>query len=461
MTHRFLTTLIAALSLLMLAACPGQQGGGNAQGDYHPSNANVPPSKALYPHYLDRPYTDIHADARQAWFLVEVSYLVVKDKYDRAQQLKESADAAERAEGQRLYNEVVGEVQTVIFGTNATVEQLFQSAIAAEPDNPLNYASYAVYLKPRKRYSSDTQYVDTEKEAVENIEKAIELWPDEPRFYYMKIYTLSEPHQAHEWIRSQGMEADAIRTRVKEISDIYDELEKRDPENSYVNYSRALFLARIYTPEFGDEPIREIIRELRKGNAKPEGWFYFPPPLAPRTHDASHPMVYANQEGPVYVDHWLHWGNLDPFAVNQLVRLVDGTSSWPQDKKDIGEVMYMLYALGRLQPFDRTFFNLQLKCLHKQQEAQNPQSEEATKLAAATRFLNEQYLDISNQLYKDKLVKDETRFGVLAIEDLETSSLSGQKYMYKYMQGPQAAYLKRAGEILGLEFPLPEDPTKW
>ncbi|MCB1217393.1 hypothetical protein KDL44_08360 [bacterium] len=464
MTHRFLTTLIAALGLLMLAACPGQQSGsgtGKAQGNFNPANANVPPSKALYPHYLDRPYTDIHEDARQAWFLVEVSYLVIKDKYDRAQQLKESADAAERAEGQQLYNEVVGEVQTVIFGTNATVEQLFQSAIAAEPDNPLNYASYAVYLKPRKRYSSDTQYVDTEQEAIENIDKAIELWPDEPRFYYMKIYTLSEPHQAHEWIRSQGMEVDAIRTRLKEISDIYDELEKRDPENSFVNYSRALFLARIYSPEFGDEPIREMIRELRKGNAKPEGWFYYPPPLAPRVHDASHPMVYAEQEGPVYVDLWLHWGNLDPFAVNQLVRLVDGTSTWPQDKKDIGEVMYMLYALGRLEPFDRTFFNLQLKCLHRQQEAQNPASEEASQLAAATRFLNDQYLDISNQLYKDKLIRDETRFGVLAIEDLETSSLSGQKYMAKYMQGPQAAYLKRAGEILGLDFPLPEDPTKW
>ena len=29
------------------------------------------------------------------------------------------------------------------------------------------------------------------------------------------------------------------------------------------------------------------------------------------------------------------------------------------------------------------------------------------------------------------------------------------------LQGPQAAYLKRAGEILGLEFMLPEDPQDW
>ena len=78
-----------------------------------------------------------------------------------------------------------------------------------------------------------------------------------------------------------------------------------------------------------------------------------------------------------------------------------------------------------------------------------------------TRFLNEQYLDVSNKLYRDKLITDETRFGVLAIEDMENSTLAGKKYMYKYMQGPQAAYLKRAGEILGLDFPLPEDPEKW
>lgn len=463
MMYRYISTLIAALCLLFLAACPsgGQKAAKGDEYTFDTANANVPKETKLYPHYLDRPYTDIHEDAQQAWFLVETSYLVVKDKYDRAQKLKESSDPAEKAEGQKLYEEVVNEVQTVIFGTNATVEQLFKSAIEAQPDNPLNYATYAVYLKPRKRYSDATQYVDTETEAIDMLDKAIEIWPDEPRFYYMKIYTLTEPHQAHEWIRSQGMEMDAIRTRLGEVSDIYDELEKRDPENNFVNYSRALFLAKIYVPEFGDEPIREIIRELRKGNAKPQGRFYYPPPVPPYAHDAMYPRVYAAQEGAVYVDHWLHWGNLDPFAVNQLVRLVDGTSTWPQDKEDIGEVMYMLYALGRIEPFDRTFFNLQLKCLHKQQEAQNPASEEASQLAAATRFLNEQYLDVSNKLYRDKLITDETRFGVLAIEDMENSTLAGKKYMYKYMQGPQAAYLHRAGEILGLDFPLPEDPEKW
>ena len=135
MMYRYISTLFAALCLLFLAACPsgGQKAAKGDEYTFDTANANVPKETKIYPHYLDRPYTDIHEDAQQAWFLVETSYLVVKDKYDRAQKLKESSDPAEQAEGQKLYEEVVGEVQTVIFGTNATVEQLFKSAIEAQP----------------------------------------------------------------------------------------------------------------------------------------------------------------------------------------------------------------------------------------------------------------------------------------------------------------------------------------
>lgn len=461
---RHVSILMALAALLLLSACPGGGGGQKAENDlgaFDTKGVQVPEDANPYPHYLERPYTDIHDDAVQAWFLVETSYMVIKDKYDLAQQLKESDDPEERAEGDRLYAEAVDEVNNVVFGTNPSVEALFNSAIEAEPDNPLNYATYAVYLKPRKRFSEGGQFVNTEPEAIEMLDKAIEIWPDEPRFYYMKIYTLTEPHQAHEWTRSTALETDALRMRIKDVSDIYDKLEDADPNNAFVNYSRALLLAKLYTPEFGEEPIREIIRELRKGNSKKRGRFYFPPPLAPHTHDAIKPKLYASQTEPVYVDMWLHWGNLDPFAVGQMVRITDSSLSWPQDKKDIGEVMYALYALGRLEPFDRTFFNLQLKCLHRKQQAQAPGSQEQINLAAATRFLNDQYLTVAKRMYADKLVTDETRLGVLAIEDMENSSMSGKKYMYKYMQGPQAAYLKKAGEILGLEFPLPEDPEKW
>src|SRR5690606_26785587 len=108
------------------------------------------------------------------------------------------------------------------------------------------------------------------------------------------------------------------------------------------------------------------------------------------------------------------------------VRITDGSLTWPADKKDIGEVMYMLYALGRLEPFDRSYFNLQLKCLHRQQDAQAPGSEEKSKLAAATRFLGEQYLSVSKRMYKDGLIEDETRLGVLAIEDMERGPQSGK-----------------------------------
>jgi hypothetical protein len=461
MMYRYLSTLMAAICLLLMAACPkATEKTGNDP--FKPENARVKSVEDPYPHWTERPYLDIHEDARQAWYLVEISYLVIKDKYSAAQELKNSADAAERAEGQKLYSEVVTEIDRVVFGTNDSVEALFNSAIEAEPDNPLNYATYAVYLKPRKRFAEGPNFKNTESEALEMLDKAIELWPDEPRFYYMKIYNLTEPHQAHEWSRSAAMEADVIRMRTAEVLDLYAKLEEVDPQNSFVNYSHALFLAKIYTEELGKEPIDEMIRELRKGNAKPNGRFYYPPPLKQFEFDAMRPKLYANQTEAVYVDLWLHYGNLDPYAVNQMVRIIDVSQSWPADKKDIGEAMYALYALGRLEPFDRTFFNLQLKCLHrKQEEMVKTNMEEANKIAETTRFLNEQYLAVSNRLYDDGVVKDQTRLGVLAIEDMENSPLSGNKYMYKYMQGPQAAYLKRAGEILGLDFPLPADTSKW
>lgn len=459
--YRYFSTLTAAVCLLLLAGCPkATEKSGNDP--FRPENAHVQSSVDPYPHWTERPYLDIHPDAQKAWYLVELSYMVIKDKYSEAQKLKDSEDPAERAEGQTLYAQVVVEIDRVVFGTNDNIEALFNSAIESEPDNPLNYATYAVYLKPRKRFSDGSNFKNTENEAIEMLDKAIALWPDEPRFYYMKIYNLTEPHQAHEWSRSVAMEDDVIRMRTGEVLDLYKKLEEVDPNNSYVNYSHALFLAKIYVEELGEEPINEMIRELRKGNAKSEGKFYYPPPLMPFEHDALRPKLYANQTEAVYVDMWLHWGNIDPFAVSQLVRIIDVSQTWPADKKDIGELMYALYALGRLEPFDRTFFNLQLKCLHhKQSDMATTNPAEANKIAEATRFLNEQYLAVSNRLYKDGVVKDETRLGVLAIEDVENSPLNGNKYMYKYMQGPQAAYLLRAGEVLGLDFPLPADKSKW
>ena len=82
---------------------------------------------------------------------------------------------------------------------------------------------------------------------------------------------------------------------------------------------------------------------------------------------------------------------------------------WPQDKEDAGALMYMLWQIGRTLPYDRSLFSLQLKVLIAMQSTVEAGTGDALKLAEAARFLNEQYRDAANEMYKVKLIEDPTR----------------------------------------------------
>jgi len=107
-----------------------------------------------------------------------------------------------------------------------TVDGLFQEGIKNQPQNPLNYAAYAIYLKPRKRLEPKG-FIDTYDEALANIDKAIKLWPDEPSFYITKIYILTAPHQAHEWMRSGALEDVAIHEHMDQVNDLFKQAERK------------------------------------------------------------------------------------------------------------------------------------------------------------------------------------------------------------------------------------------
>ena len=107
---------------------------------------------------------------------------MIKQKYVDANKLMASSDPKEKEKGSKLKSTLTPEIERNIFGVNDKIDQLFKDAIAAQPDNPLNIATYAYYLKARKRFHKDGSTNDTEQEAMELMDQAIALWPDESSF---------------------------------------------------------------------------------------------------------------------------------------------------------------------------------------------------------------------------------------------------------------------------------------
>jgi len=460
--HTWLTCFVA-LCVVALSACPAQDN--SASSNSGPSVTMKSAANETQPKYpiprSERPYQDIHKGAKDAWSLVETTYFVVSDKYQRATKMLHSENASEREEGSLLRQEEGMEVENKIFTIHEEVEQGFLDAIEAEPDNPLNYATYAYFLKARKRQLPDgSGSVETEAEALRMIDKAIELWPDESSFYMVKVHILIEANRCHEWFRGSAGEEYVLYDRLPQLKELFANAEKYYPDNHWINYYYAIILARLTPPDKWEEVRREILREVRSGNDKEFGFFAFPPPLPPYPFDERKVSLMAASVEAQYVDHWIHFGHYDALGISMLVDGMTKDMTWPEDKEDIGEIMFFLWQVGRTLPFDRTAFGQQMKVLDAAHRKLDAGSAESKQLAQASRLLNESYQSVAQALYKKKLITDPTKVDVRGINELE--KLGGRNApLREAIQGPQAYYLFRCQEILGLEFPLPTNPAFW
>lgn len=460
-SQRNLLLAAAAIALAMLAGCPQNGGSDDAAIKVKPATTDASAGETQYPIPLsERPYNDIHQSAKDAWFLVETAYYVVKDKYVQAAQMLKSEDAAERKRGSDLRAAVSQEIEDSIFLVNPSVEQLFIDAMQAEPENPLNIASYAYYLKPRKREVSEETFVDTEPDALAMMDEAIKLWPDEASFYLLKVHIMTQAHKCHDWLRSQMAQDIVITQRLPEIRELLTKAKKYYPDNAYINYYHAMLAAR-YNGEGGYHSVHdEVMREIRDGNRKAESFFFYPPPLPPFPSQIRNVELVGTEKEAKYVDQWNFFGHYDPSAISMIINGSTAELNWPEDKEDVAALMLFLYKIGKTLPFDRTMISLQLRILNPLLEEQEPGSEEALKLAEAIRYLNEQYRDIGQKLYQKGYIEDPTMIDVRGINSIETTG-THLMALREAVQGPQASFLLKAGEILDLEFPLPADPKLW
>lgn len=393
----------------------------------------------------ERPYQDVHKSVKKAIQLTELAYWMVAEK-------SRSKDPQKKAE-------VSKEIESSIFAVNDSVEALYKEAIAEQPDNPLNYAAYALYLKPRKR-KEGSGFINCDKEAITQIDKAIELWPDESVFYLLKVFVYTEPHRCHDWYRGTAMEELAIAQLMDKIDEAFRKAEEFYPANAYINYYHAMTKNYYTDPAKFGEIREELLREVRAGNRKPDAYFYFPPPLLPYTAEAQIPRLFGTETEPKYVDQWLFFGSWNYNAAHGLLDALSKDLRWPRDKQTIGDLMFMAYRLGATKPYDRSFFGWQQILLDKWLAQEDLPTAERTKLAEAARYLTGIYREQALALYEKKVIKSETKLDVAGISEVE-SGASRQVNIAENLQAPQARYLAYFGEKFGLDFPLPEDPEDW
>lgn len=472
--------LMCLVGVMLGTGCPGKQPGQGQQANQNSSNSPVASGKSTtsppsdYPVAFGiRPYTDVADSVKQAWFLIETSYFVIGTQWRDAGKLLESGDPAKKKQGENLKTQLTKDIERKIFGTNDTVENLFKQAIEAQPDNPLNMASYAFYLRSRKRFTPNSDnYKNTEKEALDLMDKAIEKWPDEWSFYMMKAFILNEPQFCDQWFRATAMEELAINTRLPMIRELCTKAEQYFPDNAYINYYLAMVLWKYGDPTKFAATRDEILREMRAGNKKKSCYFWFFPPLKPIMDYGIKPSLSAGLKEAQYTDQWQQCGHVDPNLVApMMIQLADGTRKdeksapeggleWPKDKDDLTTIMEFIYKVCRVQPMDRSLFSLQSQVLLPVVSRLKPGSDDALKFSDVMRFLNAQYHDTAQYLYDRKFVADRTQLDVTGIALAETRN-SREATVVQECQAREAAFLKRAGEILGIDFQLPEDPKQW
>ena len=459
MLHRTIAVCVVVLTTLMLASCPG----GNSESESTRAEpAEVQKQGPNYPIPLaKRPYQEVHSSVKEAWFLVETAYSVVKDKYTQANQLIESGSEADKQRGLQMKNEVTQEINRSIFNVNPKVDQLFKDAIEAEPDNPLNYASYAYYLKARRIVDDQGNYIgEGEDDARVNIDKAIELWPDYSGLYLLKIHILSAPHQCHEWYRGSAGENIVLASRLEELRSLFQLAERYDPENGYINYYHALLITDLSPPDTFDDIYDEVLREVIAGNGKKERWFYFPPPLEPRTVTAIPIILNGTEREAIYYDQWSFFGVIAESSVQKMLGLLLPKMQWPQDKENVKHLMLVLYEMGEVRPPCRSFFALQSDIIANLQMRVEAGSDEALELAEVSRFLTQQYFDLAGEMHRLGVILDPRKLDVVGIRQAEVKLFRREPEIVKF-QRREASYLHRTGEILGMDFGLPSDPEQW
>jgi len=288
----------------------------------------------------------------------------------------------------------------------------------------------------------------------------------------MKAFILNEPQFCDQWFRATAMEELAINTRLPMIRELCTKAEQYYPDNAYIHYYLAMVLWKFGDPSKFDATRDEILREMRAGNKKSSCYFWFFPPLRPIMDYGIKPTLSAGLTEAQYTDHWQQCGHVDPNLVApMLIQLAEGTRNdeksppeggleWPKDKDDLATIMEFTYKVCRVQPMDRSLFSLQSQILVPVVSRLKPGSDDALKFADVMRFLNDEYRDAAQFLYDRKLVASRTQLDVTGIALAETRN-SRQSTVVEECQGREAAFLKRAGEILGLDFHLPQDPKQW
>ena len=200
---------------------------------------------------------------------------------------------------------------------------------------------------------------------------------------------------------------------------MFDKAESKAPENGYINYYNASITSKFSEPSAEFPERDEILREIRAGNKKIYVNFFFPPPVPAFADVYWQPILREEIPTAVYIDHWNQFSMHDTQDIANMVTRLSSTMSWPEDKDDIGELMVMLYQLGRTQPYDRSFFSLQLRLLNPFSESVANGSDDALELADILRYLNDQYQTVGNRLYTSGEISDPAKVGAVGIHETE------------------------------------------
>jgi hypothetical protein len=449
---------LLASALMSLAGCTDQQAG--SSGAPKSGKPAATSSKSEYPiSRSKRNYRKVHENVEQAWFLVETSYFVVSDQLEKADRLIESVNNADVIKGVNLKSEYTKRVQNELFGINASVKQLFEDAIKAEPDNPLNMVAYAVYLKPRRTRPDDPAGEQFD-EALAMMDDAIKLWPDEASFYYLKAYMMVSMHMVHNYSRSTFAEDFVVSQMWAEVRDLLAKAEKYDPANAQINYYRAQIVMRTAPPHGSEEAVQEALREIKAGNAKRYAYQYFPPPLDPFYEVASMPTIDVNSDRAVYYDQWHQFGRTDSFDIEKMLYVLGNYLELGKNKQDVAAVMFMLYKLGRVRPYGNAYFHMQQLFLENMQGSSRTTNEDKLLLGRLMFTLSEYYNSACSRLTNELLPIDPKEYGAVGLGKIELGMTRNQR-IRQLVQPFHAAYLKEVGKILDVEMPLSSDSNTW
>jgi hypothetical protein len=164
----------------------------------------------------------------------------------------------------------------------------------------------------------------------------------------------------------------------------------------------------------------------------------------------------GTEDSAEYIDQWARFGHYDIQALDATLQLAVTGMEWPQDKQDVGELMFLLYRMGETIPFDHAFFGMQYKILTYFQGKIEPNTDEAFAMADALRFLNNTYITVANKYLQIHLITDKRKVDVLGVHQAELQN-PRMLIVKQTSQSFQETFLKYAAEALEIEFPYLRD----